>query len=121
VVAVAALVALAGFCPSARADDANLTGTWVCDDEGTYYLRQVGNTVWWLGKSKDGGKSWTNVFRGTIKDNRIVGDWADVPQGESDGAGTLTLEIVLDGARVVELRKKRQVGDDFGGTSWRRP
>src|SRR5437870_5634848 len=27
----------------------NLTGTWTADDEGIYYVRQVDNTVWWVG------------------------------------------------------------------------
>jgi hypothetical protein len=29
----------------------DLTGVWSCDDSGTYFIRQVGNTVWWFGQS----------------------------------------------------------------------
>jgi hypothetical protein len=32
---------------------ANLTGTWGGDDGSTYYLRQIGNTVWFLGLLRD--------------------------------------------------------------------
>ena len=30
---------------------ASLTGTWVANDGGTYFLRQIGDTLWWLGLS----------------------------------------------------------------------
>ena len=42
----------------------NLTGAWHCDDIGTYYIREVGNTVWWLGLSCDQGRQFANVYRG---------------------------------------------------------
>jgi hypothetical protein len=31
----------------------NLTGTWGGSDGSTYYLRQIGNTIWWLGMPRD--------------------------------------------------------------------
>jgi hypothetical protein len=31
----------------------NLTGTWGGNEGSTYYLRQIGNTVWWLGMPRD--------------------------------------------------------------------
>jgi hypothetical protein len=31
----------------------NLTGTWGGSDGSTYYIRQVGNTIWWLGMMRD--------------------------------------------------------------------
>jgi hypothetical protein len=31
----------------------NLTGTWGGSDGSTYYIRQVGNTVWWLGQMRE--------------------------------------------------------------------
>ena len=69
VVAVAALLTLGGVCPPAQGQEVNLTGKWSCDDGGTYYIRQLGKTVWWLGKSNNGGQDWTNVLRGTLKGN----------------------------------------------------
>jgi hypothetical protein len=29
----------------------NLTGTWKANDGGTYYIRNIGKDVWWLGTS----------------------------------------------------------------------
>ncbi len=31
----------------------NLTGTWAGEDGSTYYIRQIGNKVWWLGQMRD--------------------------------------------------------------------
>ena len=114
------LLALAFSCRPAAAGETNLTGTWACDDGGTYYLRQVGDRVWWLGKSGNDGQDWTNVLHGTIRGREVVGDWADVPQGGAANSGQLTLRLVVRDGRVVEIEKRRQVGDGFGGGVWRR-
>jgi len=50
---------------------AQLTGVWSGDDAGTYYVRQIGNTVWWLGVSVDEGRTFANVFRGTLQNGQI--------------------------------------------------
>lgn len=74
---------------------ANLTGGWSADDVGTYYVRQIGDAVWWLGLSRDRGLTFTNVFRGRVRaeiDGTFVqGEWADVPQGLAENSGTLSL------------------------------
>ena len=31
----------------------NLTGAWAGEDGSTYYIRQIGNKVWWLGQMRD--------------------------------------------------------------------
>jgi FIMAH domain-containing protein len=31
----------------------NLTGAWGGSDGSTYYVRQIGNTIWWLGQMRD--------------------------------------------------------------------
>jgi hypothetical protein len=73
--------------------NADLTGVWAATDVGTYYVRQVGNTVWWLGLSRDRGRTFANAFHGSILSKGadgeplarpiIQGDWADVPIGEN--------------------------------------
>jgi hypothetical protein len=71
--------------------NANLTGVWAANDEGTYYVHQVSNTIWWLGLSRDQGRTFANVFQGTIQGNAITGDWADVPVGSIENNGRLSL------------------------------
>src|SRR5438045_4748532 len=69
----------------------DLTGIWKCSDGGTYYIRQVGNEVWWYGK----GGNFGNVFHGQFnvwKDEPITGfqgHWADVPTGSTNGSGAI--------------------------------
>ncbi|MBI1743222.1 DUF11 domain-containing protein [Candidatus Acetothermia bacterium] len=79
------------FITEPRNFAANLTGVWAADDVGTYYVRQIGSTVWWLGLSRDRGRTFANVFQGTIQGNTITGDWVDVPLGVISNSGTLSL------------------------------
>ncbi len=80
----------------------NLTGVWDCDDTGTYYIRQIGNIVWWDGDDPNG--AWANVAHGTIDGNTITLEYADVPEGISIGYGKLVLNIIsndeLEGSRA---------------------
>jgi len=96
----------------------DLTGTYSCNDEGTYEIRQVGKTVSWVGKSKDDGKEWCNQFRGQIEEQGdsyiIAGEWKDIPPGDNQGSGTLTLAVEGDRLRVVA-----ETGD-YNGTLWKR-
>lgn len=106
--------------PIGKADSApgelNLTGKWYCDDQGVYYLRQLGNQLWWYGQSADGGNAWTNIFHGTIEGRTITGNWADVPHGGAQGSGRMTL--VINGPNSFRALSKS--GGGFSGSSWRR-
>jgi len=93
--------------------NADLTGVWAPSDGATDYVRQLGNTVWWLGLSRDQGRSFANIFHGFIRYDEdspskrliVVGDWADVPMGEngSMNSGQLRLggSFCFDPATVV--------------------
>ncbi|MEM7795020.1 MAG: hypothetical protein AAF579_11300 [Cyanobacteria bacterium P01_C01_bin.118] len=93
----------------------DLSGQWQGNDGGTYYINQIGNTVWWYGESSDGGATWTNVFHGTVQGNRVVGEWSDVPKGRIDQAGEMELQIDSVG-RLSAIRKT----GGFGGSVWTR-
>lgn len=94
---------------------ADLTAVWNCNDGGIYFVRQVGNQIWWYGQSSDGGNTWSNVFQGTITGSQITGSWADVPKGSIRGYGWMTLEI-QGGDRFVKIAG----GENFGGSVWSR-
>jgi hypothetical protein len=109
---------------SARADNASLiaqsprsiddlTGRWTCDDGGTYFLRKIGNVLWWYGESTDAGTSWSNVFRGIVQGNQINGQWADVPKGKASSGGEMSL--VLEQAFTLKAISKT---GGFGGGTW---
>lgn len=70
----------------------DLTGTWSGDDGGRYYIRQLGNIIWWDADGTTG--SWGNVAHGTISSNTIRLDYADVPEGNANGFGTLVLDVI---------------------------
>jgi hypothetical protein len=63
----AALVCLATPGHAQCAAPKNLNGLWKANDGGNYWIRQVGNNVWWVEMSGDGGQTFTNVFRACRK------------------------------------------------------
>ncbi|WP_405555257.1 thioesterase family protein [Streptomyces canus] len=73
----------------------SLTGIWASDDGGTYYVRQIGDSVWWLGMSHDQGRTFTNAFSGQITANGtesvIHGESVDVPLGARRDSGPISL------------------------------
>ena len=121
VVAAAMVLAFVGECSSANAGKVMLTGKWSinCGGGGTYYLRQINDEVWWIGESPDGGRTWTNIGHGQIKGKVLTVRWADAPRGSCSGSGIITLELVTKGDEVVELRKTKQDGANFGGDTFK--
>ena len=93
----------------------NLAGIWKCNDGGKYYVRQIGNDVWWLGKSGDSGATWTNVFHGQIAGAQVKGRWSDVPHGRVMSGGEMTIQVV----NANNFKSIHKTGG-FGGSNWTR-
>ena len=110
-------------CTDQAEDVGDLTGVWDVDDGGRYFLRQMGDCVWWFGTSlaeigEDGEQpGFANVALGRVVGDRLLFEWADVPLGDILGGGTLTLRIDPSGDR---LEKLRETGTGFGGVMWTR-
>jgi hypothetical protein len=96
---------------------AALTGMWAASDVGTYYLRQLNDTLWWLGLSRDRGRSFANVFNGRVNDGFISGAWADIPLGMTQNSGELRLSCATPAATSTRLAQLFASGG-FGATSW---
>lgn len=100
----------------------DLTGTWAGDDQGVYYLRQIGDQVWWLGMSGLGqafaerGTDWTNVYLGTLSGDTVTGTYADVPQGKILDKGPVVLKLTRtpDGG-ISLVRTDPVLETGFGG------
>jgi len=94
----------------------DLSGIWSADS-GTYYVRQVGTTVWWFGlRPAGGGNTDAEVFRGTINGTTLSGKLAFPLSG-----GTNILNAHLD--RPTSPNSFTAFGDlgFYGqGTVWRR-
>jgi hypothetical protein len=105
-----------------RRPGTNVTGVWHANDVGTYYMRQLdGNTLWWLGLSRDQGRSFANVFHGTIQGNTIRGEWADIPVGVGGASSNGRLTLVGDGRGqlAITLTATERTGG-FGGSGWQK-
>jgi S-formylglutathione hydrolase FrmB len=103
-------------------DKLELTGAWSADDGGIYTIRQVGDKLWWDGRSdrlqRNGpaGRDWENVASGTIKNGTIGLDWADVPSSNTLGTGKLLIRPQKDPDGNLQLVAISH--PDFGGSVW---
>jgi hypothetical protein len=69
---------------------AQLTGEWKDNNGACYKIRQIDNRIYW---SMDGSPRVVNVFVGYIAGGYITGTWVDVPGGNLQNSGTLSLRI----------------------------
>jgi hypothetical protein len=105
----------------------DLTGVYHCDDNGYYYVRQLGDTVVWAGLHDSGfhqGIEFANVFRGTLGADRLsaVGEWVDVPRGGAQSSGKLRFTITQDnsfgGVFPGLILDPTKTSGGFGGNRW---
>ncbi len=92
----------------------NLTGTWTCNDGGTYYITQVGHKLFWYGEKSQTHPEWANIFTGSIHENLVKGSWVDVPKGTFMHHGSLTVRIEA-GGRTLKLLSQ---SGGFKGSTW---
>jgi hypothetical protein len=94
----------AGVCATDTAR-ANLTGAWGTEDGGTYYVRQIGNDIWWLGLTRNRDPIMPNdvpsipnpttFFKGTIANQPdgtalITGQGVTLPKSGGTTGGDVT-------------------------------
>lgn len=91
----------------------DLTGAWQGSDDGVYYIRQVGECVWWFGTELDdidpgvtGHLGFANVASGRLVGNQLDLEFADIPLGNILGGGGLTYayDAELDQLTLIEQR-----------------
>jgi hypothetical protein len=95
---------------------ADLTGTWYCDDGGTYYLRQLGGKLFWYGERSAASPGWANVLVGTVRGQDVSGHWVDVPKGRTGNKGEIRLRVSAGGNGLEATSKT----GGFGGSHWTR-
>jgi S-formylglutathione hydrolase FrmB len=84
------------------AEDIKLTGRWSADDGSIYYVRHVGDKVFFTGMTDyeqqrgEIGREGTSVGMGTLKGTEIDFEVADVPRGNVWNAGELRVRISGD-------------------------
>jgi len=90
----------------------DLTGWYWAEPEGQYYIRQVGNQIYWFGENHFDPPIWSNVAYGTINGNIVDVNWVDVPKGLTMGSGTVTLIVnwQMEGNLTPRLTVQQQTG-----------
>lgn len=92
-----------------------LTGGWLGDDGGRYYIRQVGSTIWWFGE--DPNARWHHVFHGSVEDALVTGTWADIPAGILQ-SGALSVRVDDVGPIPPQVLTRASETGGFGATRW---
>ena len=99
-----------------------LTGVWEGNDSGVYYIRHVGDCVWWFGTEVDdikpgvtGQHGFANVAAGRMVGTQVDLEWADVPLGSILNGGGLTF-VFDDATDTLTLLEQRGGGQPFGGS-----
>jgi hypothetical protein len=100
------------WCPEDLAG-IDLTGTWSCDDGGTYYITQLGYIIWWSGENSAVGPDWSNVARGILSNCVLTLEYTDVPKGSATGFGTLVLEVLSKDEMVAKEKPQ-----SYSGSHW---
>ena len=103
-------------------DVGELTGAWSGNEGGVYYIRQVGDCVWWFGTEiaepepgVTGQAGFANVASGRVDGTRVVVEFADVPLGDILGGGGLTF-VYDEGNGTLTLTEQRGDWIPFGGS-----
>ncbi len=89
----------------------NINGYYKANDGGHYYVRHIGNKIFWFGEHPSG--NWANVFKGEIDGNKITGYFYDVPKGRIAGSGALEISVLYNGVIL-----SKTLGNNFGGSVW---
>ena len=104
-------------------DVGELTGAWQGSDSGVYYLRQIGDCVWWFGTEIEdidpgvtGQPGFANVAVGRLVGGTLLEvEWADVPVGSVMGGGGLTFVYDPEADQLV-MTAQRGEWIPFGGS-----
>ena len=115
-------LSVVGCAADDPADEGELTGAWAGNDTGVYYIRQVGDCVWWFGTEvrdielgPTGQRGFASVASGRIVGTQVDLEWVDVPLGYTVNGGGLT--FIYDEERgELTLAEQRGGTLPFGGT-----
>ena len=104
--------------PSLSLCASDITGKWNGNDRGIYYIRQIGNDIWWFGTNVFNAGSefniFSNVLHGTRSGLTIDAQWQDVPLGDTKSKGDISLTIAPTGEKI----SKKSASGGFGGNTW---
>ncbi len=82
----------------------DLSGLYISNNQDKYFLKQMGNSVWWIGTEKNGSQI-TNIFKGTIEGDKIIGQWIDSPIRMTNGSGDIRLNLFVNSSEDIAIKK----------------
>ena len=97
-----------------------LTGAWEGHEGDLYYIRHVGDCVWWFGTELSdiepgltGQRGFANVASGRLVGTQLDVEWVDVPLGNIFNGGGLTFFYDKPNEQLL-LTEQRGGGVVFG-------
>ena len=82
----------------------DLTGLYISDNQDKYFLKQLGDSLWWIGTDKNDSHV-KNIFKGIIDGNNITGQWIDSPLIKTMGNGSLNLLVSSNSIENITINK----------------
>lgn len=82
----------------------DLSGLYLSNNQDKYYLKQIGDSLWWIGINKNNSQV-ENIFKGTINGNNITGQWIDSPLKKTIDNGSLKLIISYNSNNNITINK----------------
>ena len=73
----------------------DLTGMYYGVPSGVYFVRQIGDRIFWFGEYSRIAPTWANVACGALMGNTINVNWADVPKDETTSLNSGTAELII--------------------------
>ncbi len=78
---------------NAQVNGLDLNGTWSAGNLGTFFIRQIGDQIWWLGEDDPIQPTWCQIGHGKMEGKLITMDWIDLPKGLANLQGTVVFEV----------------------------
>ncbi|HXS60945.1 MAG TPA: hypothetical protein VN703_09070 [Candidatus Sulfopaludibacter sp.] len=82
----------------------DLSGLYLSNNQDKYFLKQVGNSLWWLGINKNNSQV-ENIFKGIINGNNIIGQWIGSPLKKTIDNGSMKLSISYNSDKNITINK----------------
>ncbi len=82
----------------------DLSGLYISDNQDKYFLKQLGDSLWWIGIDKNGSYV-INIFKGIVDGNNITGQWIDSPLKNTIGNGSLKLIVSSNSIEDIIINK----------------
>lgn len=78
----------------------NLGGLYTSTNNDKYFLKQIGNSIWWIGTDKNGSLI-KNIFKGNVIGNIIKGEWINLPLNlTTTSGGSANFAVSLDSGNI---------------------